>query len=213
MTKTNCYNTDACNLLLNCGERFFVNADKLFVEQESSVEYCYLLVSGIVVSTEITETGIERIYNIFNSGSLLLESNLLSSTPTTLGYKALSKAEMIKIDRKSLLSAMRESEDVMLFVMNNTADKLESAINRIRENVDHDAEWKVYNILATLAVDYGKQLGDWIKIELKISQQVLSNMLMVNRVTVTKAINKMKEDNTVQFSNGYYYLKTTDMVG
>lgn len=65
----------------------------------------------------------------------------------------------------------------------------------------------ICRLLLTFAANFGKETEGKTKLNIKISQQFISEMLGVTRGTTIKVINKLKELNLIEQTNGYYYIK------
>lgn len=196
-----------CELLKDKGEKIHLEADKIFIEPGDQISYCYMVLNGRVISMEYTVDGSERIYNIFEKGSIFLESNLLMCAPSAIHFKTMAETDLVRIGREQLIQAMTNNVNIMLFIMESTTYKYYSAMDQLRENFDHDAAWKIYNMFLILAANFGETEGVWTKINLKINQQMLGNLLGMNRVTVSKIIKEMKNHGIIQQVNEYYCVR------
>ncbi|MGI6449974.1 MAG: helix-turn-helix domain-containing protein [Desulfitobacteriia bacterium] len=47
-----------------------------------------------------------------------------------------------------------------------------------------------------------------MKLNIKISQQFISNILSMNRITSARIIRKLKKLRLIEQTDGYYYIKT-----
>lgn len=194
-------------LLLDQGETICLPAGKVLVEQGDPVKYCYVVRSGRVVSMEYTLDGAERIFNMFDSGSIFLESNTLLNSPAAVCFKAFTDVKLVRITRKQLIKRMMEDERVLLSVVGSTAHKYFSAMDQIREGFDHDASWRIYNLFMIFASNYGKEEGNWIRIDTKLNHQMIGNLLGMNRVTVSKMIKEMKNQGLIIQINDDYCVR------
>lgn len=194
-------------LLFDMGERIHLKAGKMLVEQGDPIKYCYVVISGRVISMEYTLDGAERIFNMFDAGSIFLESNVLLDSIAAVSFKALTDTELVRITKKQLLKSMMEQEQVLLAVVSSTAHKYFSAMDQIREGFDHDAFWRIYNLFMIFASNYGKEDGNWIRIDIKLNHQMIGNLLGMNRVTVSKIIKEMKNQGLIQQVNDDYCIK------
>lgn len=202
---TRIYSMDSGHeLLLDKGEKLRLAAGKILVEQGDPVKYCYVVVSGRVISMEYTLDGAERIFNMFDVGSLFLESNVLLQSPAAVCFKALTNTELIRITKQQLLEAMMRDEKVLLAVVGSTAYKYFSAMDQIRESFDHNASWRIYNLFMIFASNYGEDDGNWIRINMKLNHQMIGNLLGMNRVTVSKLIKEMKNQGLIRQVNDCY---------
>lgn len=190
--------------LLELGKHVFFPPNHILVHPGDTIDYCYVVVQGRVISMEYTPDGSEHIFNLFEEGSIFLESNLLIDTPAAVHFRTAAPTELVRIDRASMRKAMAADFELVEFVMASMSYKYYSAMDQLRENYSHDAMWKVYNLLLIFAANFGRPRGTWTMIDLKLSQQMLSNFLGINRVTIGKVISELKQMELVQIVNGYY---------
>jgi len=195
--------------IVRLGKHIFFPENKVFVKVGDEIKYCYLVVEGRVMSLEYTSDGEEHIFNIFDKGSIFLESNLLFSAPSAVDFQTVIPTELVRISRSDLLAAMSENVEISLFLLESMSYKYYSAMDRLRENYNHDAMWRVYNLLLLLASNYGKPRGDWTMIDVKLSQQTLGNHLGMSRITVSKILKELKEKEIVELVNGRYCIRNT----
>lgn len=193
--------------IVGLGDRIFFPENKTFVNAGDDISYCYLVIEGRVMSIEYTADGEEHIFNVFDKGSIFLESNLLFNSPAAVSFQTVIPTELVRINHDDLIQAMQKDVDLSLFLLESMSYKYYSAMDQLRENYNHDALWKVYNLLLLLASNYGKPHGDWIMINFKISQQTLGNHLGMSRITVSKIIKELKEREMVEIVNGYYCIR------
>lgn len=67
--------------------------------------------------------------------------------------------------------------------------------------------WKVCNLLLTFAERYGVPYDGKTLIKEKISQQMMANLLGVNRITMVRAIKELREMGLIEQVNGFYCIR------
>lgn len=170
--------------------------------------YCYLVLSGMMGAfVEEPDEALSQ-SSFFLRGSMFLEPTVLSQLPAPLVYRAIEPTKLVRINRVDLKRAMMRHEGVFDFVMSAVAEKLNAAQEQVREAKTLDVRERVYLMLLGLAKDCGKQGSNgWIVIDLKLTQQSMSDMLSVNRVTVNTALQDLYDAQVVRKSNGRYAVR------
>ena len=187
------------------GEHIYLSGNRYIVTPGDVAEYCYLLLEGRVISLETTAEGVEHIFNVFEPGSIFLESNVLAGYEVDVFFQTTMPCELVRIAPDILRDTMRRDEDVFQLVMDSFASKYYSAMDQLRETYNSTAVWKVYNMMVLLADGIGKPyFGDWVMIDMKITQQTISSMLGLNRITVNRALKELKDGGKLLNINGYY---------
>jgi CRP/FNR family transcriptional regulator len=173
-------------------------------------KYCYLLKTGCIVAFEYISSGDERVYNIMMPGSLILESNLIFNEPVPIFFKTIKSSALICIDRATLLKAMNNDFNVVTNVIQSLSYKFMIVMDMMRETRCHDAMWRVCNLLLKFAENFGVPYEDKILIKEKISQQLLSDILGVTRITVYRIVKKLADMDLIVQINSYYCICNTE---
>jgi len=195
----------------NMGDRIFLPANFIFVEPGDKVSFLYKVISGCVISLEYTEDGSEHIFNIFEEGSIFLESNLMLDFPSAVYFQTRKPCELTRIDRNSLEAAMKSDFAFSVALLESMSYKYFSAMDQIRENANRDAPWRVCNLLRLMAANGGERRDEWVQIDMKISQQMIANLLCMNRTTVCSILKELKEREQIEIVNGYYRVRADDL--
>lgn len=178
----------------------------VIAEQGSLGSYCYIVKNGRVIAFELTPSGEERVYNFMEAGSLLLEANLLFHKPTQVSFKTATESELVCINREALLLAMAGDQQLTLDIMESISNKFFASMDQIRQEGYHNVEWKICNLLLIFAERFGVLFDEKTLITEKVSQQMLSNLLGINRITTVRIIKEMKVLGLIEQINGYYYI-------
>lgn len=181
--------------------------NEMLVEAGQVPKYCYIVKTGRVVCYEFSVSGEERIYNFNENNSLLLESYLLFDTVVPVNFKTLLPSKIIFIDKDTLVRAITEDSQLCMDIMQSMHLKFHSSMEQIRHTNFHNASWKICDLLLMFADCYGVEYDGKILIKEKISQQLISNFLGLNRVTVVRAIKELKDMALIEQVNGYYCIR------
>ena len=170
-----------------------------------TAHYCYLVLSGIMAGTiHGADDSICR-SAYFLEGSLLLEPSALSGLPANVAFKACEPSQLMRIKNGDLHRAMTKSPSVFEAVMQSVARKLNSAHERLRETFCLDVRARIYLMLLGIASTCGEDAGGgWRRISFKVTQQEMSDMLGVNRVTVNNALQYLYDEGLVDKVDGRY---------
>jgi CRP/FNR family transcriptional regulator len=188
-------------------KRFSKN--QIILKQGDPLEYCYIVKKGRIISFEYTATGEERVYNFMEEGSLLMEANLIANKPSPVSFKTTMQSELICIDRDSLLRAMEADHQISLDIIESISNKFFASMDQVRQNCSHNAAWKICNLLLIFADRFGVPYDGKILIKEKVSQQMLSNLLAINRITTVRIMKNLKDLALIEHINGYYCICDT----
>jgi CRP/FNR family transcriptional regulator len=159
-----------------------------------------------VIGFEYSAAGDERIYDIMLPGSLMLEACLILNKSSPVYFKTIKPTELICIDRHTLLEQMSADFSLVMNIIESISCKFFAAMEQFRETQCHDANWRLCNLLLMYADRYGIPHDGKIMIREKVSQQTLSDILGINRITVNRLIKNLQDMDLVLQINGYYCL-------
>ncbi|MGN0976219.1 MAG: Crp/Fnr family transcriptional regulator, partial [Gemmiger sp.] len=149
----------------------------------------------------------DRYYNFNEEGSLLLESNVLLQKAPPVSFVALTPVKAVSIPREVLLQKLAADPDLSLEVMLSLSYKFLAAMDQVREATQCNVAWKVCNLLLTFAERYGVDYDGKTLIKEKISQQMLANLLGVNRITMVRTVKELRELGLIEQVNGFYCIR------
>ncbi len=189
------------------GDKKTFPKNHILVQAGSLPKYCYIVKQGRVIGYEYTISGEERIYNFNEKNSILCEANVLFDWDSPVSFKTAMPCELICIDKETLLEAIERDPLISMDIMESMGIKFMSAMEQIRHANVHNAAWKICDLLLIFAEHYGVAYDGKIMIREKISQQLLSNLLGINRVTAVRAIKDLKDMGLIEQINGYYCIR------
>lgn len=173
-------------------------------------ESCYLVKTGRVACYEITIDGVQRIYSFLEPNSIFLEECMLLDVPSPVFFKTLVPSTLIRIDKCALKRAFKHDIDIVMDICQAMAAKFLSAMGQIRISQQKPAEWKICRLLQIFMEHYGVMHDGKILIAEKISQQMIADMLGMNRITVTKKLSDMKDMALIEQINGYLCISSAE---
>jgi CRP/FNR family transcriptional regulator len=194
------------------GSLMKVPKNTVIIEPGVVPPYCYAVKKGCVIGYEYNSGGDERVYNVMMTGSLIMEANLFLNALCPIYFRTVKNSELIRIEKHILLHEMAKDQRLTLDIIESISDKFFSAMDQVRELKCHDTTWMLCNLLLIFSDRYGVHYDNdkRIIIKEKISQQILSNLLGVNRITITRIIKKLKDIGLIEQINGCYCITDTE---
>ena len=194
------------------GEPMSLEAGTEIVSPGDVPEYCYIIKSGRVLCYEYSYSGEQRIYNIMEPGSVILEEFLLFDKPCPIIFETLTDAELVKIEKCDLKRALKHDIDIVMDICESITSKFLSSMEHLRVSHQQNASWKICKMLLVYAQHYGTEYDGKTLIQEKISQQMLADLLGLNRITVTRKIKELKELALIEVINGYICIRDTEQL-
>jgi len=176
----------------------------VLTEPGDTVDHCYVVRRGCVIGYDITPAGGNRIYSIALDNSLLLEVCAILGRPSPVFLKTIKDTELISIPRKVFINEIQRNQRVAMLVIESLCRKYSSVTEQIREIKCHSAAWKLCNLFLIFADTYGEPRGGKTIIKEKINQQILSDLLGINRITTVRVIVELKSHKLIEKLGGFY---------
>jgi CRP-like cAMP-binding protein len=133
-----------------------------------------------------------------DSGSMFMEELVLFDKPSPVVFKTITNCVLIKIDKCAMKRVMKQDIDVVLDICESIASKFLVAMDYIRFEPRSSAENKICKLLLMFASHDGVHTDDGkIVCNRKVSQQMIADILGMNRVTVSRKIKEFKDNNLI----------------
>lgn len=184
----------------------------IIAEPGSVVDCCYVVKSGRVIAFEYTPTGEERMYNFQEAGSMFLESVMLLRQPCPVYFMASEPSDLIRISREELFNALLSDPQINLDVIESISYKFLASMDQIRQARSHNVAWKICDLLLTFADRFGVPYDGKILIKEKVTQQMISNLLGINRITTVRVIKELKDLDLIEVINGFYCIRSVEQI-
>lgn len=166
-----------------------------------------LLKKGTVKASQITAAGEEHIYNIFRSGSSLFLLACITDEPPALNFIATSQCHVVRIPVDALNEAISNDGRLARTMLTDFGRKLAFSYKRLRECESYNTEWKICNLLLSLAERSGVEYEGKILVREKVSQQTMASMLRVSRITVARTLKALRDFSLIETVNGYICIR------
>ena len=194
------------NELMSIGEPVFVKKGTVFMHSGKISDYVYIVRTGKVVSVEEYSNGKIRNGLIMDAGSLIGEPFVLLQEPCPVNFKAIENSQLIRISRDELIEQLDKKPDLYKVIIESLSKKLLSTMDELRQMAGCNVTWRICNLLLVFAQHYGKQVGNMICIDTYISQQKISYLLYLNRITVVRVFKKLQDKNLLVRIDKKYYI-------
>lgn len=189
------------------GECKTFEKNTILVRQQEKPSYCFVVKKGKVAAIEFTPEGEEIVFNVNEANSVILEEDVLFGWESQVEFKVIRKAELVCIKRADLMNAIMSDPEVAMDIIQSVSTKFLAAMEQVRNMSYRNSEWRICDLLLIYAEFYGVEYDGKILIREKISQQVMSNLLGINRITTVRGIKKLKDMGLLEQINGLYCIR------
>lgn len=196
---------DAPHIISKLRERQFKKNHVLMFENDLS-EDVYIIRSGMVKVYRIHE-GKEIVLSISMPGDILGEVEALSNDNHRISsIEALENVSVWQMTKQDFLQTVDQYPSVLRKAYMILVERTRMLNRLIRYLTFYDVRTKAANLLVDLYYNFGKPDGDNYKIDLKINQSLLANMLGVTRESISKTLGDFQNEGLIDIREKYFYL-------
>ncbi|MBY0123357.1 Crp/Fnr family transcriptional regulator [Bacillus sp. S/N-304-OC-R1] len=186
-------------------ERHFKKNHVLMFENDQGDEV-YIIRSGMAKVCRIHE-GREIVLGIAMPGDVIGEFEALSNDQYRISsIEALENVSTWLISRNDLLDIVEKYPSVLRKAYMILVERTRILNRLVRYLSFYDVRTKVANLLMDLFYNFGKACDNGYKIDLKINQSLLANMLGVTRESISKTIGDFQDEGIIDVNGKYFYL-------
>jgi CRP/FNR family transcriptional regulator, cyclic AMP receptor protein len=187
-------------------ERRVPRGASLFQKGDAGSSMMAVLTGRVRVSS-VSAEGKEITLNVINPGEVFGEIALLDGKPRSADCSAIEETMLLVLERRHFLPFLHRNEDLYLRLIAVLCEKLRRTSMALEELALFDLPARLARVLLKLAADYGRPVGKCVRIEWKISQRDLSNLVASSRESVNKQLKVWRDDGVVDLDGGYYVLR------
>ncbi len=171
--------------------------DSMILIEEEAGQTMFILMSGQVKISRISEDGREVILAVMAEGDFFGELSLLDGQSRSANVTVIKDAEMLLINREDFLSLLNEFPQIAIQLLRELAGRMRKSDSQIKSLSLKNATGKVTGTLHRLAEDIGFLRENRVTIENLPTQQDLANMAGTSRETISRVIQRLINDNYV----------------
>jgi CRP/FNR family cyclic AMP-dependent transcriptional regulator len=162
----------------------------------------FVIAAGIVRISLISEDGREVTLGVLRPGETLGEMSLLDGEDCSADAYAQEDCVLFFIERTHFLRALRSNADLCLRMLAILTGRLRRSNAALEDIALLDLPTRLGRLLLRLARDYGTSEGTRTRIELRLSQKDLSNLVGSSREAVNKQLRQWEHDRVLARDNG-----------
>jgi CRP/FNR family transcriptional regulator len=181
--------------------------DGFLFHQGDDAEYVYIIKTGRVRMVTFQADGGERHLYIAERGSIFGEIDCLSGTPHSTSAIAIVDTTAYRLSYRELEERMHRDWAFNKKMMQLICQKSHIFIKQIFELSSEQAVQRIARTLLNIASQYGKPHKDGIYITIKFTQQDVSHIVNMSRVTVCNAFSLFAENGVLHKTDGHYIIK------
>jgi len=192
-------------ILMFASERRFRRGQTIFQRGDNGSSMMAVLRGRVRISS-VSADGKEVTLNVINPGEIFGEFALLDGKPRSNDATASEETLLLIVERRHFMPFLSRNQDLTLRLIAVLCEKLRRTSMALEEIALFDLPVRLARVLLKLADDYGRPAPTGIRIDLKLSQRDLSNLVASSRESVNKQLRVWRENGTVDREEGFIVL-------
>ncbi len=160
------------------------------------------VVSGRVKICTYSADGKELVLNIIDRGGLFGEIAVLDGQPRSGDAVALEDTELLVLERSRLMPFLTANPDIPTRLIAMLCQRLRQTSEALEDALLRDAPSRVARGLLRLAGTFGRQEASRLRIDIKLSQQQIGNLIGISRESTNKYIVDWTRTGYLEVNNG-----------
>jgi CRP-like cAMP-binding protein len=147
--------------------------------------------------------GREVTLNVIGPGEIVGEIALLDGRPRSADAVAADDTTMMVIERRFFLPFLIRHEGLVERMLAVLCDRLRRTSAALEELALLDLPGRLARLLVKLAGDYGRAVDGGVRIDIRMSQRDLSNLVAATRESVNKQLRIWKDAGILDMEGGH----------
>lgn len=180
--------------------------------EEDTNEYMYIILSGKVKVIQISEDGKETILAIHRTGEFFGEMSLIDGKTVPATVLAIENTLTAVISKNDFYSLIHSQSKILERLLQILCARLRNSWDMIQILNFKNASQRLKMLFYMLAEEYGKETGEGVTLDLKLTHRDIANMAGLTRETATRVIDKLQKDKEITILKNRYIRLSPDFM-
>jgi CRP-like cAMP-binding protein len=190
-------------------ERRFRRGQVVFQKGDTG-SFMMAVLSGRVRISAVNADGKEITLNVINPGEVLGEIALLDGQPRSADATATEDTLLLVVERRYFLPFLNNNQTLTSRLLAVLCEKLRSTSLALEQIALFDLETRLARLILKLAADYGRPGADGTRIEMKLSQRDISNLVAASRESVNKQLAIWRDSGVLSIEDGRIIVRRSE---
>lgn len=170
----------------------------------------FAVLEGRLKATGEGRDGKEMVFSVMDPGEVIGEIALLDQEPRSATVQAVEDVTLLTLHRRDLLPFLERNPKAAIKLAAVLAKRIRNLTELAEDTVFLGLPSRLAKKLLSLADRYGKQTPEGLKIDLKLPQHELGELVGTSRESINKTLRQWGEESLVSFASGYLTIKDRD---
>lgn len=165
-------------------------------------ERVYFLHKGAVRLSRVYEQGEEITVALLREGSVFGVLSLITGQKTDRFYHAVAftNVELLSVPIEQVEKALKENPELSMWMLKGLSTRILQTEMMIETLAHRDMGSRLVSFLLILCRDFGSGGTTGVTIDLKLSHQAIAEAIGSTRVTVTRLLGDLRQDNMISIT-------------
>jgi CRP-like cAMP-binding protein len=168
------------------------------------------VVRGLVKICAYSVDGRELVLNMIGESILFGEIALLDGQPRTADAVAIEDTELLTLERNRLVPFLTANPLIQSRLIAALCHRVRQTSERLEDALLRDAPSRVARGLLRLAGTFGKPEADGIRLDIRLSQQQIGNLIGISRESINKYLGDWSRAGHLTTKGGFIKIKDRD---
>jgi len=170
----------------------------------------YAVMSGRLKASAAGLDGKEVVFSIMGPGEVIGEIALLDSKPRSATVEAMEASELLTLHRRDFLPVLERHPRVALQLAAVLAGRLRRLSELTEDTLFLTLPSRLAKKLLSLAAEYGKPVPEGTRIDVRLPQGELGEMVGTSRESINKLLRTWTAEGIVSADRGFLTLRKRD---
>ncbi len=170
----------------------------------------FVILRGRLKVLSTSEDGGEVVFGIVDPGEVVGELALLSGGCRTATLTAIEPCELLVIDRRDFLPFLRSHPEVAAKLLEVLAERLRRVDELVEDTLFLKLPSRLAKKLLSLSRSYGEQTAGGTRVNIKLSQQELGELVGASRESVNRELRRWVEQGVLSVDGGYVTIRDSE---
>jgi CRP/FNR family transcriptional regulator, cyclic AMP receptor protein len=161
------------------------------------------VVRGRVKICSYSVDGKELVLNIIDHGGVFGEIALLDGKPRSADAAAIEDTELLVLERNRLMPFLNANPEIATRLIAVLCQRLRQTSEALEDALLRDAPSRLARGLLRLVATFGKQEAGGMRLDIKLSQQQIGNLIGITRESINKSIVEWSRAGYLVVNNGF----------
>lgn len=167
----------------------------------------YILIKGCAMESVFFDNNQQIVRYILKQPCIIGDICTMAEIKNSSIFQFFNNSEVLFINREELINLIKNDDEVFTFIFEYIHKKIMTCNIQIEKSLFLNSEIQLASLFYEFARHFGKRYEDYTLIDFNLSQQLIADLLGVNRTTIFRSINKLIEADLIYRAGRKFIVK------